>query len=70
MSTHSKPTITLVEEGEGWWTVYDDVTGIASQGPDREAALVNLDEAVAATGRATQSGTLAPVPDAPWFEGE
>lgn len=38
--------ITLTREDD-WWVARDDDTGIASQGETREAALENLDEAVA-----------------------
>jgi len=46
MSTGLEPTITLTDEGE-WWVAKDVETGVASQGTTREAALENLDEAVA-----------------------
>jgi predicted RNase H-like HicB family nuclease len=39
-------TLTLGESGEVW-VARDEETGVASQGPTREAALDNLDEAVA-----------------------
>ncbi|WP_276258642.1 type II toxin-antitoxin system HicB family antitoxin [Haloglomus litoreum] len=39
--------IRLVENEDGWWTAIDEATGVASQGETREAALENLDEAVA-----------------------
>jgi predicted RNase H-like HicB family nuclease len=39
--------IRLVEEEDGWWSAIDEETGVASQGETREAALRNLDEAVA-----------------------
>lgn len=39
--------IRLVENDDGHWTAIDDETGVASQGPSREEALENLDEAVA-----------------------
>jgi predicted RNase H-like HicB family nuclease len=38
--------IRLVENEDGWWTAIDEATGVASQGPTREAALENLNEAV------------------------
>lgn len=47
MSTAVEPTITLTDEGE-WWVAKDTETGVTSQGKTREAALENLDEAVAA----------------------
>jgi predicted RNase H-like HicB family nuclease len=37
----------LIEEDDGWWSAIDEETGVASQGETREAALDNLDEAVA-----------------------
>jgi predicted RNase H-like HicB family nuclease len=39
--------IRLPENEDGWWTAVDRATGVASQGETREAALENLDEAVA-----------------------
>jgi len=38
--------IRLVSDGE-WWVATDVETGVTSQGETREAALENLDEAVA-----------------------
>jgi len=38
--------IRLVNDGE-WWVATDVETGVTSQGESREAALENLDEAVA-----------------------
>lgn len=38
--------IRLVHEGE-WWVATDVETGVTSQGQSREAALENLDEALA-----------------------
>lgn len=38
--------ILLVEDGD-WWVATDTATGVTSQGETREAALENLDEAVA-----------------------
>jgi hypothetical protein len=38
--------IRLVDDGE-WWVATDVETGVTSQGDTREAALANLDEAVA-----------------------
>jgi predicted RNase H-like HicB family nuclease len=46
MGTGPEPTITLTKEDD-WWVARDTETGVASQGPTREAALENLDEAVA-----------------------
>lgn len=60
--------IRLIEEDDGWWSAVDDETGVASQGPTRTAALENLDEAVAATTEAQNAETVAPEPDAPWFD--
>jgi len=39
--------IRLIENPDGWWTATDVDTGAVSQGETREAALDNLDEAVA-----------------------
>lgn len=39
--------IELVENPSGRWTARDHETGVASQGDTRQAALENLDEAVA-----------------------
>jgi predicted RNase H-like HicB family nuclease len=47
MSIGVEPTITLTEEGD-WWVARDTETGVTSQGRTRQAALENLDEAVAA----------------------
>lgn len=38
--------IRLTENPDGWWTAYDEETEAVSQGPTREEALENLDEAV------------------------
>ena len=59
--------ITLTREDE-WWVARDDDTGVASQGPTREAALENLDEAVALTREVQDTDTSTPEPDAPWFD--
>jgi len=60
--------IRLVEEDDGWWSAIDEDTGVASQGESREAALQNLDEAVAVTTQARAADTPAPEPNAPWFD--
>lgn len=60
--------IRLIEEDDGWWSAVDERTGVASQGPSRQAALENLDEAVAATEEARSKEGPAPEPKAPWFE--
>jgi hypothetical protein len=39
--------IELIENPSGRWTARDGETGVGSQGETREAALENLDEAVA-----------------------
>jgi predicted RNase H-like HicB family nuclease len=57
----------LVEEDDGWWSAVDQTTGVASQGETREAALSNLDEAVALTEAAREGDGDAPEPDAPWL---
>lgn len=46
MNTPVDPTITLTDEGD-WWVARDTETGVTSQGRTREAALDNLDEALA-----------------------
>lgn len=46
MATGVEPTITLTDTGE-CWVATDTETGVTSQGPTREAALSNLDEALA-----------------------
>lgn len=66
MSTELRQ-ITLTREDD-WWVAKDDDTGVASQGPTREAALENLDEAVELTKEAQEADTPAPEPDAPWFD--
>lgn len=60
--------IRLVEEDDGWWSAIDEDAGVASQGESREAALQNLDEAVAVTKQARADDTPAPEPNAPWFD--
>lgn len=60
--------IRLVEEDDGWWSAIDQETGVASQGPSREAALANLDEAIEVTAEAGDDDEDAPEPDAPWFD--
>jgi predicted RNase H-like HicB family nuclease len=60
--------IRLIEEDDGWWSAIDEETGVASQGPTRQEALANLDEAVELTNEARDDDTLAPEPDAPWFD--
>ena len=60
--------IRLIEEADGWWSAVDDETGVASQGPTRQKALENLDEAIELTNEAQADETPAPEPDAPWFD--
>ncbi|MFB6292962.1 MAG: type II toxin-antitoxin system HicB family antitoxin [Halonotius sp.] len=60
--------IRLIEEDDGWWSAIDEETGVASQGPTRQEALENLDEATALTAEAEEAETAAPEPDAPWFD--
>jgi predicted RNase H-like HicB family nuclease len=60
--------IRLIEEDDGWWSAIDEQADVASQGPTREKALENLDEAIAATKAAREAETEAPEPDAPWFD--
>lgn len=69
MSSEFRRKIRLIEEDDGWWSAIDKETGVASQGPSREEALENLDEAVALTKEARDDDTPAPEPDAPWFGG-
>lgn len=45
----TKPTITLTENDDGWWTARNLVVGVSAQGKTRDEALTNLDEVVAAT---------------------
>jgi predicted RNase H-like HicB family nuclease len=67
MATEAR--IILEQEGDLW--VAEDVeSGVASQGETREAALADLDEAVALAEEAREADTPAPVPDAPWFDDE
>lgn len=49
--------IRLIEEDDGWWSAVDEDVGVASQGPTREEALVNLDEAVSLTEEAQEADT-------------
>jgi predicted RNase H-like HicB family nuclease len=60
--------IRLVEEDDGWWSAIDEEAGVASQGPTREDALANLDEAVELAAAAGDEDAAAPEPDAPWFD--
>ncbi|SDX92684.1 type II toxin-antitoxin system HicB family antitoxin [Halopenitus persicus] len=60
--------IHLSEADDGWWVAVDEGTGVASQGPTRQRALENLDDAVELTERAQRDESAAPEPDAPWFE--
>ncbi len=46
MSTQ-KPTITLTENEDGWWTARNVNVGVSSQGATKQEALENLEEAVA-----------------------
>jgi len=46
MSTQ-QPTITLTENEDGWWTARNVKVGVSSQGPTKQEALENLEEAVA-----------------------
>lgn len=53
MATHAdrepdaEREIRLIKNPDGVWTAIDESTNVASQGDTREAALENLDEAVA-----------------------
>lgn len=46
MNRGIEPTITLTESDD-WWIARDTETGVTSQGKTRQAALENLDEALA-----------------------
>jgi predicted RNase H-like HicB family nuclease len=47
-NTTTKVKIILTHEPESeWWRVKDEETGVATQGKTRQAALENLDEALA-----------------------
>lgn len=41
-----RPTITLTENDDGWWTARNREIGVTTQGQTREEALANLDEVV------------------------
>lgn len=58
----------ILELEDDVWVAEDVESGVTSQGETREAALANLDEAVALTKEAQEADTPAPVPDAPWFD--
>ena len=60
--------IRLIEADDGWWSAIDEKAGVASQGPTRQTALENLDEATKLTVEARNTETAAPEPDAPWFQ--
>jgi len=42
-----RPTISLIENNDGWWTARDEERGLTTQGETRDDALDNLDEVVA-----------------------
>ena len=46
MSSTIRERITLTDEGE-WWVARNETVGVTSQGRTRQAALENLDDAVA-----------------------
>ena len=46
MGTDLEPTFTLIKREE-YWVAIDVETGVGGQGPTREAALAELDDAVA-----------------------
>lgn len=46
MSTEIEPTITLTKRDD-YWVAIDTETGVGGQGPTREEALSELDDAVA-----------------------
>lgn len=69
MSTEVEPTITLIENEDGWWTARHPALGVTSQGETREAALENLDEAVQAARNALSDALAAASdPKTPWFD--
>jgi predicted RNase H-like HicB family nuclease len=68
MSIRVPDRITLERADDGWWVAWDEETDIASQGPTREEALDNLDEALEGAATALEEGGDASVPDAPWFD--
>lgn len=59
--------IRLIEEDDGWWSAIDEETTVASQGPTRQKAPENLDEALELTQEAANEETPSPDPDAPWL---
>lgn len=70
MSTEVEPTITLIENEDGWWTARHPELGVTTQGETRDEALANLDEAIAASRAALADDSAdAPEPDVPWFDG-
>lgn len=68
MSIRLPDRITLERAEDGWWVAADPETDTASQGPTREAALDNLDEALEGVAAVLEEEDDAPVPDAPWFD--
>jgi len=60
--------IRLIEAEDGWWSAIDAATGVASQGTTQEEALENFNKAMVVTADARTDDTLAPEPDAPWFD--
>lgn len=68
MSIRVPERITLERADDGWWVASDPETNTASQGPTREEALDNLDEALEGVASVLEEDADAPVPDAPWFD--
>lgn len=69
MSTEVEPTITLIEDEDGWWTARHPALGVTTQGATRDAALDNLDEAVQAARDALADESVeAAEPTTPWFD--
>jgi predicted RNase H-like HicB family nuclease len=70
MSVRVPDRIVLERAEDGGWVATDERTAIADQGPTREAALENLDEAIEQTAIAVRDDeeVAASVPDAPWFD--
>lgn len=46
MSRGIEPSVSLIENEDGWWTARDEDTGVASQGRTKADALENLADAV------------------------
>lgn len=61
--------VEVLENPDGWLTVVDEETGVASQGATLPEALRNLAEALEGHYEALEQDTgKAQVPDTSWFE--